>query len=693
MLLTGRAEILRPSRLRSVMGALMRQGALSRVHVLIYVYLLASMAVIDFALERYTVSRLETLQQQEVMEQANSLRARLESNILARALQLRGIAAAMTTAPNLTAEQFAEIATLVSGDDPMVVAISSAPDLVINHIHPHMPYGNQIGQSFESTPEQMQAIRRAITERKTVLDGPVTLLNGAEGFVLRAPVFTRAPGQSESRFWGIMSASLDQQQLLAQSGLFAVASQLDVSLMHPAEGQAPATVFYGPPMTPAMRPVTLQIALPDGAWTMAVYPVGGWSNFPEARQQIRFWMLLVTVLGVVIAIYFLELNRRKSSAEQNLLSAINAISEGFALYDDQDRLVLFNDGYKRQFGEAAAKLEKGLSFEQAIKLSATHWQDQLGIDVEARIAARIRDHQNPQRDSEEQLPDGSWIKMSDRRTRDGWTVCLRTDITELKQAKLHAEAANRAKTEFLNVMTHELRTPLTVVLGYNAFLMKPENLPANLVLQQVLEDPTSTRSEIRHACAAVTDVVSRFGTKMDAAGQHLLALIQDTLDYAKIEEGKMVVLPEPLPVRPILESVIDQFQNQAKQKGIDLWAEADEVDILADETRLKQVLFNLVGNAIKFTDRGEVSIQTELLPGFLRFTVTDTGCGIPEAEFTRIFDSFHQIEDVNVRRAGGTGLGLAITRQLVTLHRGQITVESTPGEGSRFSFTIPLAGA
>jgi hypothetical protein len=403
-------------------------------------------------------------------------------------------------------------------------------------------------------------------------------------------------------------------------------------------------------------------------------------------------MLLGTVLALLIAGYFIEISRRKTSAETNLVKAINAISDGFALFDANDRLVMSNDQFRRSLGSTGDRLRPGLRFEDMLRNGVeSGLYPQAEGSEEAWIADRMQAHQAADFEQDELLADGTWLRASERRTADGWTVAFRLDITALKEAQLAAEAANHAKTEFLNVMTHELRTPLTVILGYNAFLKDPAALPANMALAEALADPKASQGDLQARQQALLDVVARYSAKMDASGQHLLNLIQETLDYAKIEEGKMQVCPSSLPVRGVIEDVVDQFQQQADAKGLDLWAEADEVAVMADETRLKQILFNLVGNALKFTDRGEIAIRTEVVGDALRFSVIDTGRGIPLHEQDNVFNSFHQVEGSNLRRQGGTGLGLAISRNLVKLHGGTMALQSREGHGSCFSFTIPLA--
>ncbi len=512
--------------------------------------------------------------------------------------------------------------------------------------------------------------------------------------------------------------------------------------------------------------------------------------------------------GVVRDISYQKLAEREArDAESRLIDAIGVLPDGFALYDENDRLLLFNDRYREIYKQSADFMVPGIQFEDLIRkgLERGQYSDAIGREEEW-IAERLHQHRNPSGAVEQLLDNGSWVRIIERVTPNGYTVGFRIDITELKEreislrkseeltrktidaasdsiiiidvkgnildfnpaaevqfgyrrsdilgkelayllvphkhrekhinglrrfaesgisdiigqrievpglradgsefimelsiqvadsddgplvigfardiseqkaaenalieAKEQAEAATRAQTNFVAMMSHEIRTPLNGVLGILS-LLKDSELDAE---QSELVD-----------------------TGVDS-GHGLLRIINDILDYSKFEEGHMELEVVDLNPSSLVKGIVDILSPVAIKKGLKINTKFDgdhSINVKGDTERMRQVLINLAGNALKFTEEGFVTIRTEIgepVDGRSRlsFYVVDTGIGIPEAKLDEVFERFKTVNPNYQHKDGGTGLGLAISRQIVEAMGGEIGVKSNDLGGSTFWFNVDL---
>jgi len=240
-------------------------------------------------------------------------------------------------------------------------------------------------------------------------------------------------------------------------------------------------------------------------------------------------------------------------------------------------------------------------------------------------------------------------------------------FTEIQEKSRQLEIASQHKSQFLANMSHELRTPLNAIIGYTE--MMADGL-----------------------YGTVSEKAGGVLERVQSNGRHLLGLINDVLDLSKIEAGQLVLAIEDYSVADMINTVMAATESLARAKGLQLESAVGPGLPMGrgDARRLSQVLLNLVGNAIKFTDQGKVEIRAARMGEFFELAVVDTGFGIAPADQARIFDEFQQVDNTSTRKKGGTGLGLSISRRIVELHGGSISVESEVGKGSIFKVTVPI---
>ena len=371
--------------------------------------------------------------------------------------------------------------------------------------------------------------------------------------------------------------------------------------------------------------------------------------------------------------------REVAEARQRLVDAIESISEGFAFYDADDRLVLCNTRYRRLlYPDRPDLVEPGAVFEAIVRQAAKegYIRSEHG-DIEQSIQERLDRHRRPGEPFIQRRAGGRWVRISERRTEDGGTVAVYSDITELKQREIElsdardqAMQATKAKSQFLANMSHELRTPLNAIIGYSEMLHEEaEDLEQRAFLPDL--------------------------EKIRDAGKHLLGLINDILDLSKIEAGKMTLLLDEFQVESLVKEVQSIVEPLVAKNNNDLVLEfPDDLGAMhSDQTKLRQNLFNLLSNAAKFTKDGRITLSARRYQSdgrdWLEFKIADSGIGMTSEQIARLFQAFSQADASTSRDYGGTGLGLAITKHFCQMLGGDVAVESVHGEGSAFIMTLP----
>jgi signal transduction histidine kinase/ActR/RegA family two-component response regulator len=502
---------------------------------------------------------------------------------------------------------------------------------------------------------QVSALQRELTPALGMAD-VTTILARETGQVLAVvPPDDRLLGTSLTRVAGAVRA--DGEVLRTHADVDG-ADALGVTRM----------TLYGNVMVSSSTPMTAVLA--------------GWERDLRAIVAAAVGLcLLMLVIATLMHRHAVALTRAVGAADgarMLLDQALASLADGFLLCDAGDRVLAWNTRYLELFPWQREVIRVGLPFSALADTAACHVLPAAGADERRLWAARRIDrHQRAEGTIQQDLGGGVIIETSERRTADGGIVSISRDVTaaerELTRAKEAAEASSRAKSRFLAAMSHEIRTPLNGILGMNGLMLN-----------------TPLTAEQRRQAELIR-----------SSGQSLLAIINDILDLSKIEAGRMTLEVIDFDPRAAIEEVTALMATRARSKGLVLELRVGDglpAAVRGDPSRLRQLVFNLVGNAVKFTERGRVDVEATsraLADGRTEVTlaVRDTGIGIAPEALPTIFDPFQQADSSTARRYGGSGLGLTLSREIAALMCGRIEVDSQVGKGSCFRVIVPFEHA
>jgi PAS domain S-box-containing protein len=603
--------------------------------------------------------------------------------------------------------------------DFAVRSSGDAPDLyVIRAIEPLAANRQALGYDIASEPRRRAAAEQAARTGEPTLSQSVELLQDSHhgpGFLLLLPVYTkgappRTPEERIERLRGFVYAPLLAERLL--DGIDSEADgMVDLEIFDGTELARPTLIYdadhhlvagtgFVRDTDYAGRRFAKSTAIEAGGrtWTLRLSSTPKFDATVDAEAP---WIVATvgSVLSLLVALLAWALDRgraraivlaeqmtatlRASEAEARKLALVASRTDNAVIIADRaGRIEWVNEGFTRISGYRLDEVR-----------GRTPGSFLQGPDTDPAVVAQMRECLAAGRGFNVEIvnyhrngtPYWLAIEMQVLRDERGDPVqfmAIEADITARKQAEAQvnaamaraqqsaaeAEQASRAKSQFLATMSHEIRTPMNGVIGMTSLL-----LDTGLSKQQ-----------------------REYVEIIRSSGEALLSVINDILDFSKIESGKLELEREVFDVRGCVESVLDVVAPAAAAKGLDLVYDVGDsvpTGVVGDAARLRQVILNLVGNAVKFTEHGEVevSVATAVAPDgqpALAFAVRDTGIGIDAAAQQRLFESFTQVDASTTRKYGGTGLGLAISRRLVELMGGRLWIESAPGAGSTFRFTV-----
>jgi PAS domain S-box-containing protein len=588
---------------------------------------------------------------------------------------------------------------------PGVHGLSLAPGGVIRQAVPAADKAIVLGQNLLQNPRTAVHAAEARDTGKMVVEGPFQLLEGRTGLVGRLPVFLDQASGAPA-FWGFVNVIVHFPEALADARL---ASLNERGLEHELWTRPPGTlqrqVIAASRSRPLAEPVESKVELPSGAWTLGVAPVDGWGDSSSLLARALLGLLFSLLCAQTVKLLAEAQGHRQSleavvaqrtaeieEARARLKATLDAVPD-MLLEIGHDGRILDHRSHRPDQPHLPPGQLLGRRHADVLPATASQAMTQAMAQAAAEGRSTGLQYELP-------LPQGpAWFELSVSRKPDPTGgppsfILLARDITdrkrdeveidlhrrylelevkartaELEESKAAADAANVAKSLFLANMSHEIRTPMNAILGL-----------AHLVRR-----------------AGVTPQQAQRLDKLSAAGRHLLGIINDILDLSKIEAGKVVLDQQDFHLAELMTDSAGVVAEALREKGLLLAVEIEGLPgiVNGDAVRLRQALLNYLSNAVKFTLHGRVTLSATVLEQrtddwLIRFSVSDTGVGIPDELRRRLFEAFEQADQSTTRRVGGTGLGLAITRRLAQLMGGEAGFESSLGQGSTFWLTVRL---
>lgn len=652
--------------------------------------------------------REQAIQRDFVKEKSGRLSSHIEEALsqgLSSAYALRAFVKSHSLQADSFDTHFAFFAQALLSDNPLIRALIIAPKAKASFVYPLHANRAAVDHDLLADPQYRPIVERAIREKALVLDGPFPMRQGGNGLSARLPVYTASPqnlrhpgagaAATPDRFWGLVIVVIDYDRLLQNLDWHDKDSGVLFAVRGKGGTGESGEVFLGDARIFEYHPILSSIRFPGGSWQLAALPEKGWQTTRTASYVFLFFTFILA-FSVAAGSSFLThlffrlrgsqtvleaLNKKltvKEHAAANARTQLQRIFEAspvplVIVAVSDTRLLLANQSAKELFALPSLQVK-----EQHMSVLWADAKQQEDVLNQMRTVGFVNDYEARMYSSTGRL---FWALVVSRSFEFEGKAAYITgfhDISARKQAELdliQAQAAaieaSRVKSEFLATMSHEIRTPMNGILGMT-----------DLVLD------TKLSKEQRNYLSMV---------KTSADG--LLTVLNDILDFSKIEADKLEIDSIGFPLRATLNQILDSLRYRAQQKGIELLLEigSDVADsLIGDPNRLRQILINLAGNAIKFTQHGHVTVRVATRQAgdgevSLLFTVIDTGRGILPDQLESIFEPFTQADNSIGRNFGGTGLGLTISRRLVNLMGGMMWAESMIGEGSTFHFSLSFA--
>ncbi|WP_167615175.1 ATP-binding protein [Maribellus sediminis] len=598
-------------------------------------------------------------------------KSKLEKALYSRIFYTRGVAAYVSLNPEISQDEFAELAKEYIKNDTVISTMSLSKDCIITDIYPVEGHEEAIGLNLLEHPERKKIVEKTIETHLTFIAGPVELVEGGIAFISYTPVFDKTMTGKE-RFWGVTDIVIKRDELLNEAGLNKLENGFEYALRGVNGDGYEGDVFWGDPAIFDQNPVEISVDLPIGKWILAAAPSSGWRKYAD-QDKAMFMVLLFSAIIISILIWLFVNALSKISRNEKELKAIFASLDSLIIELDsngkylkiaainEDDLILPKEELIGKFIHDVFDPSKTEYIMQAIKNCLKSKELQV---VEYSIVLNGEE---------------KWFSARISYKSYDSIIFNAYDITEakerekqLQESELQLKELNASKDKFFSIIAHDLRSPLAGQKGVIDIL---------LAEQDELDEKTKR------------DLLKSVQT----SSNQLYVLLENLLKWALSQSGALNSVPTKLDLYSTYDAVIQRYETSARLKDIQLEDKLTEgIVVMADEQLTDTVLRNLVSNAIKFTQQGgKVRVHSEVVQqngkSFCKVSVSDTGIGISPEVLEKLFKTGNSKSSNGTANEMGSGLGLLLCKEFVGIQGGEIWAESTVGKGSVFSFTLPMA--
>lgn len=513
----------------------------------------------------------------------------IESAIFELIAWANGMASVVALNPNIDHRGFGAAAARLGTDESVILNISLATDNVVRRVFPLERNALLLGRDLRLIDNHTEGITLAQRSGAPVLIGPLDLVQGVQGLILRYAFASVSEESDALNRRQMISIVVDSKRFFDK-----IARDTGIEEVHTTVSRAgDDTTIHGGQSILWQDPIISTLATPSGNWTIASAPASGWPKLSSNVEIFAGVALLRAMIVCAVLQFLFRAIRKRKAAERQLETAIEALDDGFALFDSNDRLVLSNQRYHEIYKTSGDLLALGATFEEIIRGGVARGQySGISVKDEDWISERLLAHRAGGRSIEQRLDDGRWIRVVERRTNDGGIVGFRVDITELKDATETAIAAEQAKSELIGVLSHELRAPLTIIVGYLSLMIDRRKIPVGSDLQELVVSRDSENALI--GAMRLIDDMESMASKAFRSAQQLLSLINHLLDFSMIEAGKMRLDVVDVSIEEIFNDMDRSFREVIEAKGLVFDVACASGFVRADPIRVRQILTNLV---------------------------------------------------------------------------------------------------